>query len=202
MNEIWHPCAGFETHYEVSNIGNVRSIERYVNNAHNNGLKKLSSRVLKPALSKSGYLLVSFCVDNVKSNQTVHRLVARAFIENETNKPQVNHKDGDKLNNRLDNLEWVTASENGLHSYRVLGNVARNKPAFGITNPKVKPVIATNLKTGEQIFIAGTKQKKELGFAQTCVDKAIREGKSYKGWTFQQTLIESLTARITALEAK
>lgn len=200
MNEIWHPCAGFETHYEVSNLGNVRSIERYVNNAHNNGLKKVSSRVLKPALSKSGYLLVTFSVDNTKSNQNVHRLVARAFIENQANKPQVNHKDGNKLNNKVENLEWATASENGLHSYRVLGNVAKNKPAFGITNPKVKPVIATNLKTGEQIFIAGTKQKKELGFAQTCVDKAIREGKSYKGWTFQQAIINQLKADVAALK--
>lgn len=202
MNEIWHPCAGYETHYEVSNLGNVRSIERYANNGHNNGVRKLPSKTLKPALGKSGYLLVNFCVDNVKSNHNVHRLVARAFIENEANKPQVNHKDGNKLNNMADNLEWVTASENGLHSYRVLGNVAKNKPAFGITNPKVKPVIATNLETGEQILIAGTRQKKELGFSQTCVDKAIREGKSYKGWIFQSALITQLTERITALENK
>lgn len=202
MSEIWHPCAGFETHYEVSNIGNVRSLERYANNGHNNGVRKLPSKMLKPALGKSGYLLVSFCVDNVKSNHNVHRLVARAFIENEANKPQVNHKDGNKLNNGVDNLEWVTASENGLHSYRVLGNVAKNKPAFGMTNPKVKPVIATNLETGEQILIAGTKQKKDLGFSQTCVDKAIREGKSYKGWSFQQALIAALQADVAALKGQ
>jgi hypothetical protein len=209
MKEIWHPCAGYETHYEVSNFGNVRSIERYANNAHNNGLRKIKSTLLKPALGKSGYMLVSLCVDNVKSSHNVHRLVARAFIENELNKPQVNHKDGNKLNNSFENLEWVTASENGLHSYRVLGNVAKNKPAFGVTNPKVKPVIATNLDTGKQIFLAGTKQKKELGFTQTCVDKAIRDGKSYKGWIFQQALVDTqastittLTDRITALEAK
>ena len=127
MTEIWHPCAGFETHYEVSNMGNVRSVERYVNNGHKNGLKKLPMRVLKPALGKSGYLLVTFSVDNTQSSQNVHRLVARAFIFNEANKPQVNHKDGNKKNNAVDNLEWVTASENGLHSFRVLGNTAWNK---------------------------------------------------------------------------
>ena len=200
MNEIWHPCAGFETHYEVSNLGNVRSIERYANNSRNNGVRKLASKILKPALGKSGYLLVSFCVDNVKSSQNVHRLIARAFIPNEANKPQVNHKDGNKQNNKLENLEWVTASENGLHSYRVLGNVAKNRPAFGMANPKVKPVIATNLETGKQILIAGTRQKKTLGFTQTCVDKAIREGKPYKGWTFQQRMIETLQAKVAALE--
>ena len=127
MTEIWHPCAGFETHYEVSNMGNVRSVERYVNNGHKNGLKKLPMRVLKPALGKSGYLLVTFSVDNTQSSQNVHRLVARAFIFNEANKPQVNHKDGNKKNNAVDNLEWVTVSENGLHSFRVLGNTAWNK---------------------------------------------------------------------------
>lgn len=195
MNEIWHPCAGFETHYEVSNLGNVRSIERYANNAHNNGLRKIQSKLLKPCKSSSGYLIVSFCIDNIKSTQNVHRLVARAFIQNESNKPQVNHKDGNKLNNKAENLEWVTASENGLHSYRVLGNVAKNKPAFGITNPKVKPVIAKNLNTGEKILVAGTKQKKEMGFSQTCVDKAIRLGKPYKGWIFEQ-----LKADVAALK--
>jgi len=127
MIEIWHPCAGYETHYEVSNLGNVRSIERMVNNRLNTGLRKSPQKVLKQGKSKSGYYIVSFCVDGVKSNQTVHRLVARAFITNESNKPQVNHKDGNKLNNHLDNLEWVTVSENGLHAYRVLGISAWNK---------------------------------------------------------------------------
>ena len=91
-----------------------------VQNRLHNGLRRSPSKLLKQGKSKSGYLIVSFCVDGVKSNHTVHRLVARAFIENELNKPQVNHKDGNKHNNNIDNLEWVTVSENGLHAYRVL----------------------------------------------------------------------------------
>jgi len=127
MIEIWHPCAGYETHYEVSNLGNVRSIERMVNNWRFNGLKKSPQKVLKQGKASNGYLTVSFCVDGIKSNQSVHRLVARAFITNESNKPQVNHKDGNKHNNHVDNLEWMTRSENGLHAYKVLGNSAWNK---------------------------------------------------------------------------
>ncbi len=121
MKEIWHPVAGFETHYEVSNLGRVRSIERYANNGHNNGLRKLRSRVLKPSVGKAGYPLVTFSVDNIQSSHNIHRLVARAFIPNESNKPQVNHKDGDKTNNRVDNLEWATCSENMKHAYGELG---------------------------------------------------------------------------------
>jgi len=118
--EIWHPCAGYETHYEVSNYGNVRSIERMV--AHPLGGKKIQyGRVLKQGKASNGYLLVSFCVDKVKSNHSVHRLVARAFISNESNKPQVNHKDGNKHNNHVDNLEWATRSENMKHAYNELG---------------------------------------------------------------------------------
>jgi hypothetical protein len=118
--EIWHPCVGYETHYEVSNYGNVRSLERMV--AHPLGGKKIQyGRVLKQGKASNGYLLVSFCVDKVKSNHSVHRLVARAFIPNESNKPQVNHKDGNKHNNHVDNLEWATRSENMKHAYNELG---------------------------------------------------------------------------------
>ena len=125
--EIWHPCSGFETHYEVSNFGNVRSIERMVLNRLHNGLRRSPSKLLKQGKSKSGYLIVSLCVDGIKINHNVHRLVARAFIPNESNKPQVNHKDGSKHNNCVDNLEWVTVSENGLHAYRVLKVPVWNK---------------------------------------------------------------------------
>jgi len=126
MTEIWHPCVGYETHYEVSNLGNVRSVERMVLH-EKGGLKRNPSKVLKHGKGKNGYLTVCFSIDSIRNNHSVHRLVARAFISNESNKPQVNHKDGNKHNNYVDNLEWMTRSENGLHAYRVLGNTAWNK---------------------------------------------------------------------------
>ncbi len=200
MTEIWHPCAGFETHYEVSSLGRVRSIARHVPH-HKGGFRLSPARVLRQAISGSGYALVSFCVDGVKSNQSVHRLVARAFISNEANKPQVNHKNGVKTDNFVSNLEWVTASENGLHSYRTLGNVSHGGQGFGAEHSNVKPVLATNVDSGKAVLLLGTRQKKEMGFGQTCVDKAIRENKCYRGWTFARVTkaeVDSLKAQLEA----
>jgi hypothetical protein len=76
-----------------------------------------------------GYLRVKLSVDGKVARKRVHRLVAEEFLENPLNKPYVNHKDGNKLNNHFSNLEWCTASENEYHSYRVLGKIQpRTKP--------------------------------------------------------------------------
>lgn len=94
--------------YEISNLGNVRNIK--------------TKYVLKGRLSKSGYLQVSIRNDltGKQENQYIHRLVAFHWIDNPKNKKEVNHKDGNKLNNSVDNLEWVTSSENQIHRQKVL----------------------------------------------------------------------------------
>ena len=95
--------------YEVSNLGSVRNIK--------------TGYVLKGRLSKSGYLQVSIRNDftGKQENQYIHRLVASHWINNPESKREVNHKDGNKLNNCVDNLEWVTPSENQIHRQKVLG---------------------------------------------------------------------------------
>jgi len=85
---------------------------------------------LKPWISKHGYALVDLSVDGKVSHKSVHRIVALTFLANPQNKPEVNHKDGNKLNNHVDNLEWATKSENIAHSFGVLKN----------KHPKAKPV--------------------------------------------------------------
>lgn len=91
-------------------------------------------RKLKPTKDKNGYMVVYLGKSNKK---LVHRLVAQAFIPNPENKPQVNHKNGNKKDNMVKNLEWVTISENGLHAYRVLKRIPpRNAPIICIETGK------------------------------------------------------------------
>lgn len=120
--------------YFVNNRGEVFSKNPY--NNPNNIIRKL-----KPNTDGSGYLFVRIDKDIKK----VHRLVAETFISNPENKPEVNHKNGIKTDNRMENLEWVSHSENNKHKYRVLGYKASNpmKGKFGKDNHLSKTVIQT-----------------------------------------------------------
>lgn len=115
MNEIWKDIKGFEGIYQVSCQGNVKSVSR--KRRHGRGFLVQKEIILKLGLTHQGYQRVSL---GTKKSNKVHRLVAEAFIPNPDNKPYVNHKDGNKANNHIDYLEWVTPLENNLHCYRVL----------------------------------------------------------------------------------
>ena len=115
--EDWKEIAGYEGLYAVSSFGRVRSLTK--------GL------ILKPVETKAKeYYQVSLYKNKEQKTHNIHRLVANAFIENPSNKKEVNHKDGDKLNNNASNLEWSTRSENVLHSYRL-----------GLQTPKYKAAL-------------------------------------------------------------
>lgn len=105
--EEWRPIKGFP--YEVSDFGRVRRRERAVSRRAGTYLKGFPSR---------GYLDVVLCRDGECSRRRIHHIVAEAFVGPRPLGYQTNHKDGDKLNNRADNLEWVSAAENIAHSYR------------------------------------------------------------------------------------
>lgn len=110
--EQWRDIKGYEGLYEVSSLGRVRSLPK--RGGHKN------PHVLSPNKCRE-YLFVTLCNNYKVKAKDIHRLVAEAFIPNPENKPQVNHIDGNKENNRVKNLEWVTVSENNLHRYRALG---------------------------------------------------------------------------------
>ena len=121
--EIWKPIKDFEGLYEVSNYGRVKALEKEIEFKTKNQFCEFSTKyktfekILKPIKHSNGYYVISLSYLGVKKIKAIHRLVAEAFIENPLNKPQVNHKDGNKGNNNADNLEWVTQSENTRHAY-------------------------------------------------------------------------------------
>lgn len=124
--EIWKEIKGYEGLYSVSNFGNVKSLKRTVD--YKNGLtSNYNERVLSQESVKGGYKRVAISKNNKTKRFQVQRLVAIEFINNPKNKPCVNHINGIKDDNRVQNLEWVTYSENERHSYDILGKVNNNR---------------------------------------------------------------------------
>ena len=114
-NEIWKDVVGYEGHYMVSNLGRVKSIK--IHNSHGTVMKERRNKLKKVYINERGYCKVSVIINSQSKRVSVHRLVAMAFITNPENKPQVNHIDGIRNNNYVENLEWCTATENVRHAW-------------------------------------------------------------------------------------
>lgn len=114
--ESWKPIKGYEGYYEISNFGNVRSLDRKVK-GKNGKFQSLKGKNLKTPPGKPGYPTVSLQINNIPKTFAVHRLVAKHFIPKVQGKDVVNHIDGNKTNNHHKNLEWVTHSENHMHAF-------------------------------------------------------------------------------------
>jgi len=110
--EEWRDVPNFEG-YQVNSIGKVRSVDRFCGDRRG----VIHGKLLKPFINRRGYLEVNLYKNSKSTTKIIHRLVAKAFIPNDFNKPQVNHIDGNKLNNKVSNLEWMSNSENQLHAY-------------------------------------------------------------------------------------
>lgn len=113
--EIWLPIKGYEGFYEVSNFGKIRSLDRLVDGRW--GVTHRKGRILTGGLDKDGYRLFILSKNGLRKTHKLHRLIAVTFIENPYGYSQINHKDGNKQNNRVDNLEWVTPQKNIQHAF-------------------------------------------------------------------------------------
>ena len=109
-NERWLPVVGYESNYEVSDRGSVRSIRV--------GRGTFVGKIIKPRITDAGYLDIGLCLHSVHHRMTVHRIVMAAFVGPRPSCKEVNHKDGIKSNCSLCNLEYVTPSENQIHAFR------------------------------------------------------------------------------------
>lgn len=148
MSETWKDIKGYEGLYQVSDKGRVRNADGLIMSQTKRG------KYLKVGLSKNG----------IKKGVSVHRLVALAFIDNPNDLPYVNHKDEDKHNNVATNLEWCTAQYNSTYGTAKERNVVSRR----------KPVIATDVKTGEEHYFPSLSEAQKQGFAKTsAISRAI-----------------------------
>ena len=168
MSEIWKDIPDFEGSYQVSNMGRVRSVDRVVT-FKDGSTRKYKGRVRKPFIDNKGYEQVKLYINGRCNGKSVHRLVLGAFKPHANmNNLDVNHMDGDKLNNHLTNLEWLTRHDNILHAYDI--GLVVNKGERGhnakLTNVEVIEILQ-RLDTGEsQEDIA-----LDYGVSQGCISK-------------------------------
>lgn len=136
-SEVWKDIIGYEGLYQVSNLGRVRSYDKVIKMSDGR-VRHDKGRLLKTSIVRN-YKCITLYHNNKSKSFKIHRLVATAFIPNPYDLPQVNHIDEDKLNNRIENLEWVTALENNKHS-----NIANRWHSCG-TEASKKPVLQYDL---------------------------------------------------------
>lgn len=169
--EEWRPVWGTDA-YEVSSFGRVRSLERVVRAG--NHFRTVRARILKTSIA-NGYAVCS-----AHRHVTVHRLVAESFVDGWAEGLQVNHKDGDRANNVPSNLEWVTASENNRHSFRVLGRVNPATGRKGGDHWSSKPVESVDTMTGKVVAYQSIQDVARDGFNPNIVSKCLRGRRGYR----------------------
>lgn len=188
---MWKDVIGFEESYKISDTGEVWSKDRYI--VDSKGRKRFwKGQKLNPDIAPNGYYRVTFAYGRKNRVQRyLHRLLAEHFIPNPYNLPQVNHKDGNKLNCSLDNLEWVTVKENVIHAYRnglidhIRGNKHPNYGKYGADSKRAKRIKATNVITGEVRIYNAMIETKADGFLPSEVSRCSNHGGSHHGFVFE-----------------
>lgn len=170
--EIWKDITGYEGLYQVSDQGRVKSLERKV--PHRAKEWTIKERILKPIDNGRGYLQVVLCTGGNIKRFFVHRLVCQAFHENPKGKPQVNHINEDKTDNRAYNLEWSTARENcnhGTHNERVAKAQSKQVGQYTLDGELIK------------VWVSLTEVKRQTGLGQSHISQ-VANGKRKTAYNF------------------
>lgn len=175
MERIWKDIPGYEGFYMVSSDGLVRSVDRDVNKTSfgKEIIVPMKGRLLSQTKTNAGYMQVHLFKDGKQKNMQVHRLVAMAFIPNPQNLPQINHRDEDRLNNRMENLEWCTAQYNG---------------SYGSRPDKYKTRVSKQDADGTVVatFNSVKEAADSVGCHYTQISHAITDKTAVKGWYFSR----------------
>lgn len=191
-DEIWKKT--IDSNYEVSNLGNVKSLPRLIHSGPKkwNGRSFYNGCDLKPVISTTtGYAEVTL---GNRKRYFVHRLVAFAFCDNHFEGAVVNHKNGIRDDNRAENLEWVSHSENLIHAYRVLKIKKSTQGRFGKESNASKPIKMICLKTGKtEMFYAMMDAKRKYPFLHRpsisrCCNGKLKSHQGYKFNFLNQTI--------------
>ena len=168
--EWWKDVPGYEGIYQVSNIGRVKGLDRY--EICRGGKRFRKGRILKTRVQE-GYVTVNLMKNSKAWHPGVYKLVAMAFIPNPNNQPVVNHKDENKKNNTVENLEWCSIAYN--NSYGTHGTLNKKK------------VVAINLTTGEKLYFNSFRDaEREGGFNHSNISRVVNGIQdSCGGWTFK-----------------
>jgi len=183
MEEQWKDVIGFEGLYKVSSLGRIKSIDRYIH--YKKGERHIASKIIKSFINKQGYFCIILTRNQAHIDKRVNRVVAMAFIPNPSNLPQVNHKDENKLNNMVSNLEWVTCKQNANYGNRnkTLSKKMRNN---AITSMPVIQYSKSFIKINEfpSINEAGRKTNTRIGSISRCCNYKIKTANSFI-WKFK-----------------
>lgn len=180
MNEIWKDIPDYEEYYQVSNMGRVRSKDRYIYLKQNGGNILKKGRILKTNKVSFDYLQVSLYRDRKRRSFYVSNLVMLAFVGEKPKGYEVNHINENKDDNRLDNLEYLISKENNNYGTRI--KRAKSKM---INGKKSKAIKGTNLKTGEVIYFPSQSEAKRQGYGNHISDACLGKRNQCNGYKWE-----------------
>lgn len=196
-NEIWKETLGYEGMYAISNYGRLKGIKRTIkaSNQFVDFDRTINEKIYKPSINGSGYFTVALSKNGTSKTYLLHRLVAETFIKNEKNKKEVNHKDGNKINNAVSNLEWLSSKENKTHA---------KKKGLGYLGGErcVQSILKNDDINGIRLLLKCGLSQSKIGNLYGVSQGAIQKINKNKTWSHVKFSLEMTQQYLSALQAK